>query len=313
MNEPFDRFRAVPSHVEGQEPKALPAPVGVVYNTSMSRPDAALALAALHVLASRRDARVDGVCVTGAGLDAAIFCDVVARAYAVQTRMPSSNGMLPIGLSSPDAPAASAPMVRAVVDRKRDDGQPQFVRAIQRVADTAQAEALLRNAVTFSAETVVLLSAPAGSLLKSLELAGSGAQYKQRVKRTVIVEAGVSAQDATATSAALSPSGTPVFVCGREVGEALSAPLSRIDSGLSWAASNPVLDACKASGQPTIALHDLAALHYALHPASGFFTAPDTGALRRLAVAPGKAEDCVAALVALATSKPAAPPPRAAG
>ena len=51
-----------------QEPKQSlgPPPIGVVYNTSMARPDAALALAALYVSASRRDSRMGAVCVTGA-------------------------------------------------------------------------------------------------------------------------------------------------------------------------------------------------------------------------------------------------------
>ena len=60
-----------------QEPKAPPAPIGVVYNTSMTRPDAALAVAALYVASSRREARVSGICVNGSDLDTAIFCDIV--------------------------------------------------------------------------------------------------------------------------------------------------------------------------------------------------------------------------------------------
>src|SRR3954447_8895382 len=133
MIRPFGELRAGPSSVEGQDAKALPAPIGVVYNTSMTRPDAALALAALYVSASRREARVDGVCVTGAGLDAAIFCDVVGRFYTGQGRAQNSNAALPIGFPA-DARVPPGPaMVSAAIARTRADGQPQFARSIQRV------------------------------------------------------------------------------------------------------------------------------------------------------------------------------------
>ena|SRR5215471_3102522 len=292
-----------------QDPKNLPQPIGVVYNTSMTRPDAALALAALYVSASRREARVGGICVTGAGLDAAIFCDIVGRFYGGQLRAPSSNNMLPIGLPSAPPMPPSAAMVDAAVKKTRDDGAPQYVRSIQRIADTAAPDALLRNAITFSAESVVVLSAPATWLARSLELAGSAAQYKQRVKRVVIVDAGDVEQDGPALKSLLAALPGPVVRCGRDVGEALSVPRAQIEGGFTWSPSNPVADAVRAAGGASVPLHDVAALHYALHPASGFFTVTDG----RLAVDPGRRDACAAALTALANAKPAAPPPRGGG
>jgi len=292
-----------------QDPKNLPQPIGVVYNTSMTRPDAALALAALYVSASRREARVGGICVTGAGLDAAIFCDIVGRFYGGQLRAPSSNNLLPIGLPSAPPMPPSAAMVDAAVKKTRDDGAPQYVRSIQRIADTAAPDALLRNAITFSAESVVVLSAPATWLARSLELAGSAAQYKQRVKRVVIVDAGDVEQDGPALKSLLAALPGPVVRCGRDVGEALSVPRAQIEGGFTWSPSNPVADAVRAAGGASVPLHDVAALHYALHPASGFFTVTDG----RLAVDPGRRDACAAALTALANAKPAAPPPRGGG
>jgi hypothetical protein len=70
------------SQIQFRTPQSL---LGVVYNTSMSRPDAALALAALYA-ASSRGVRVGSVCVTGSGLAAAQFCDIVARFYEPQAR-----------------------------------------------------------------------------------------------------------------------------------------------------------------------------------------------------------------------------------
>src|SRR5262249_51650365 len=71
MIESFGGLTPAPSPVQGQEPKG-PAPIGVVYNTSMARADAALALATLYVESSRREAKVNGICITGSGFDAAV-------------------------------------------------------------------------------------------------------------------------------------------------------------------------------------------------------------------------------------------------
>ena len=61
-------------------------PLGVVYNTSMSRPDAALALALLYGFTGKREARIGSVCVNGSGLGAAIFCDVVSAGFIRRAR-----------------------------------------------------------------------------------------------------------------------------------------------------------------------------------------------------------------------------------
>ena len=111
--------------------------------------------------------------------------------------------------------------------------------------------------------------------------------------------------------------------CGRDVGEALLFPGAEIDKAFEWAPANPVADAYRAfKPMPYDApSHDLAAVHYALHPASGFFTLSEPGTLsvaddgsvtftagagnvRRLSVDPAKKTECLAALVALATAKP---------
>lgn len=313
-----------------QEPKGPlgPPPIGVVYNTSMARPDAALALAALYVSASRRDSRMGAVCVTGAGLDTAIFCDIVSRFYAGgQGRAPSSNNALPVGLAAVSPMPPDPPMVEAAVLRKQPNGSPQYARTIQKFTDTSLADAVLRNGITFNAESVVVLSAPAAWFARSLDLAGNAAQYKQRVRRFVIVEAGVAGQDPAALRKIASASPVPVVFCGREVGDALLVPGAQIDKAFDWAPANPVADAYHAfKTMPYDApAHDLAAIHYALHPGSGFFNLSEPGTLsvadngsmsfaagggnvRRLTIDPVKKTECVAALLALATAKPTAPP-----
>jgi len=299
-----------------QDPKAPPVSLGVVYNTSMARADATLALAALYVASSRRQARVNGVCVTGSSFDAAVFCDIVARFYTGTTRAPSSNTALPVGFST-DPGARNPLLIEAALKRTRPDGQPQYVRTVQRISDTSAPDALLRNAVTLTADTIVIVSAPATWIARSLALADTPTLYRKHVKRIMVVEAGDLERDLPAHDAfmkryvlgsmsAAPGEVRPVVSVGREVGEALSVPLDRIQNAFSSDAANPVADAVGSAHEGLVQLQDLAAVHYGLYPDSGFFTLNGT----RLAVNPSKRDECLAALISLATSKAASPPAR---
>ena len=218
--------------------------LGVIVDTSMQRPDAALALATLYSATTRGGLRVCSVCVTGSGLGAAILCDVIGRFYV--PRVASSNTVLPVGLDASGTLPADSPMVKAAIDRKKADGGPQYVRGVQRVTDTSLAEAVLRNAVTLTTELVVVLSGPATSLARALELEGTKATVKQRVKRLVIADAGAARTDGPALKQLLADWPTPIFFCGHEVGEALPFPGARLDQLFTWAPAHPVVDAYRA-------------------------------------------------------------------
>jgi hypothetical protein len=165
---------------------------------------------------------------------------------------------------------------------------------------------MLRNALTFTVETVVVLSAPATWLARSLELAATVAHYKQRVKRVVLVEAGGIDADAAALKRAIELIPVPVVRCPPEVGKALTVSRAQVESGMSWAPAHPVLDALRAAGDAAVPLDDLAAIHYALLPDSGFFSVTDG----RMAVNGETKDACLNALTAVATSRPAPPPQR---
>jgi hypothetical protein len=304
---------------------AAPPPIGVVYNTSMSRPDAALALAALHALTAKREARVGAVCVTGAGLNAAIFCDLVGRFFVPATR--SSNQVLPVGLAAVTPLPPDPPMVKAAIDRLKANGEPEYGRSIRRLSDTSQAEAVIRNGVILTAESTVVLSAPATWLARTLDLAGAKGQFKQRVKRLVIVDAGEPQADAPALRRVIAEWPTPVCFVGRDVGETLAFPGAGLDKAFSWAPAHPVVDAYRAfKPMPYDApAHDLAAMHYTVHPDSGLFLLSEPGALtvsdagvvtfsagggpvRRVTVDPARRDQAREALVAIAAGAPPAPP-----
>ena len=314
----------MPEPLQNQGRGGQPA-LGLVYNTSMNRPDAALALAALYVFASKMESRVNGVCVGGAGLDTAIFCDVVARFYGPAPR--SSNTSLPIGLAAVNPLPPDPPMVEAAITRKKESGDPMYARGLRTLTDTALAEAMLRNATTFTPECSIVLSGPATWLMKSLDILGSKELYAKRVKRLVLVDAGGLQNDAAAMRRLAAEWPTPIVLCGNHIGEALAFPAARLDTLFAWAPANPVVDAYKGfKAMPYDApLFDVAAVHFAVHPDSGLFDLSEPGSLtvgndgglklgagegstRKLTVNPAKRSEALEALIAAASTKPTPPP-----
>jgi hypothetical protein len=285
----------------------------------MARPDAALALSALYALEMKRECKVGSVCVAGSGFSAAVFCDIVARLYTGPAR--NGNDALAVGFATQNPPAPDPAMVKPVIERKKENGDLQYSRSVSRLGDTSLAESVLRNGVIFNAESVMVLSAPATGLAKSIDLLGTKDMYKQRVKRFVIVDTGSPQKDPAAVRKVFAEWPGPVFYSGPDVGAALMFPGARLDMAFSWTEAHPVADAYRAfKTMPYDApLHDLAALHYAVHPDSGFFKlsdpggltvddsgivkfAPGSGNVRRLTVETDKKAAALDAVVAIAAA-----------
>jgi hypothetical protein len=300
-------------------------PIGVVYNTSMARPDAALALAAMYTMESKKESHMGSVCVVGSGFEAALFCDIIAKMYTVGVR--NGNQALAVGLAA-EPGMQDSPMVKAAVERKTEKGEPLYARTLTRVADTSAPAAVLRNGVIFNTDSVVILSGPSTYLAKSLDLLGTKDLYKQRVKHLVIVDAGTPYKDAAALRKVIAEWPTPVFFCPKEVGDQLRFPGAALEKDFSWAPAHPVVDAYKAY-QPMpydAPLHDLAATHYAVHPDSGFFalsapgsiTVSDDGGMKftagsgnvkSIGIVQAKKTELLTTLINAATEKPTAPVP----
>ena len=263
-------------------PQASPVapPIAISYVTSMARPDAALALAAIHGLEGRRESRTGAICVAGGGLEAAIFCDIVERFYAVGPPR-GSNEVLPIGLDLVTPLPPDAPMVRAVVERKNDKGELVYPRSIRKPTDTALAEAQLRNGVASRREVAFVLSAPAGPLARVLDLQGVKDLFAARVRRLVLVDSGAPQADVPALRRVLREWPSPVVWCSREVGESLAFPGNSVTTDFGWTSAHPVADAYRAfKAMPYDApSYDLAAAYYAARPDAGFFHVSATGSL----------------------------------
>jgi hypothetical protein len=295
-------------------------PLGVVFNTSMSRPDAVLALALLYGFQGKRESRIGSVSVNGAGLGAAIFCDIVQRFYTPGPERNANQVLMP-GLAADGPMPPDSAMVKAVVEAK-------YPRSIKRVSDTSLPEAVIRNGVIFNAEAVMILSARATYLAKSLDLDGVKDLFKQRVKMLVVVDSG-DPQDVPAMRKVLTEFPAPVVFCGREVGDALPFPGASLDKDFAWAPAHPIVDAYRAfrPGTYDFPSYDLAAVLHAVHPDKGFFALsepggitvgdeggmrfkPGAGKARSLILDPAQKEKILQTFVELSSAKPPAPQQR---
>ena len=259
-------------------------------------------------------------------MDTAIYCDIVNRFYT-PGNVRSSNQWPPVGLTVTSPLPADSSMVKAAVARNEPGGEPTYARSIRRVSDTSQAEAVLRNGVTFSPESAIVLSAPATSLARSVDLAGAREQYAERVKRLVIVDSDDLRRDPAALRKLLVEWPTPIFFCGRDTGEMLSFPGARLDETFGWVPAHPIADAYRAFkvmpyDAPT---HDLSAMSYTVNPGSGLFQvsapgtltvsdggiptfSPGSGQVRRITVEPSRRAEVLSSFVEILSSKPPPPP-----
>jgi hypothetical protein len=212
-------------------------------------------------------------------------------------------------------------MVKTALERK------EYARSIQRVGDTSLPEAVIRNGVIFNAEAVMILSARATYLAKSLDLDGVKDLYKQRVKMLVVVDSGET-QDVPAMRKVLAEFPSPIVFCGKEVGDALPFPGVSIDKDFAWASAHPIVDAYHAfrPGIYDFPSYDLAAILHAVHPDKGFFKLSDAGGIavaedgrmkfvasgkvRSLILDPAQKEKIVQTLVEVSSAKLPAPQQR---
>ncbi|MDE3197040.1 MAG: hypothetical protein KGN84_11885 [Acidobacteriota bacterium] len=303
-----------------QSPFEGKQPIGVIYNTTMDRPDAVLALALLYGLQSRRDSRMGAVSINGSGLSAAIFCDVVSRFYTPGPVRNANQVLLPgLALDRPLPPGP--PMFQSAIDRT------EYARSVRKPADTSLPEAVIRNGVIFNREAVMILSAPATYLAKSLDLQGVKEIYRERVQRLVIVD--TQQPDIPAIRRVLAEFPAPAVFCPRAVGEAILFPYAALDKDFSWAPHHPIVDALKAykQGPYDTPTYDMAAALFAVHPDQGYFGLsadgtievadngslgfkPGAGKMKSLLFDPAQKDRLLQSYVELASAKPPAPQQR---
>src|SRR5947207_6606087 len=128
-------------------------PLGVVFDADMDTGiDDALALAMLFGFEGRNEARVISISINHSNLQTAAFADAVARFYAESAGGEGApffaRPAMPIGMALNVAPSPDAPTITAVLSKRTAEGKPLYHHAIDKLNDTADVSALIRNALS---------------------------------------------------------------------------------------------------------------------------------------------------------------------
>ena len=269
-------------------------PLAVLFDSSLDGDiDQVLALAMLFGLESRRQVRVASLSTSRFNLRIARFLDLVARFYAgdrpgaVVSRNPPT-----IGMSTADGQTDTvSAMLDAVLLEAGVDGTPAYLSTLATMNDTADAVALLRNALSAQVDgnaAVVLAGRPTNLL--ALTALPDGRAWVTR-KASVLAIAGGRFDGGTPDPAVradvagfrklLADWPAPIVMAGTELSDALPFPGTSMDTRFAWAAHHPVVDAYRAFrtvpyDAPSRAL---AAMLQAMSPDERYFDLSEPGTI----------------------------------
>jgi len=269
-------------------------PVGIVFDSDLGRSiDDTMALALLCGFQARREARIISISLSKSSLKAAAFCDVVTRFYA-HAAGGEHHETLPIGLSIDDKLPEVAPLLTAPLSKRNAQGASVYEHQIQKLNDTADPSALIRNAFTAQNDQncIVVLTGPATNLARLLDLPGVKELILAKVRLLAFAggaypdgkpEFSVQS-DIPAARKLFAEWPTPIVTSGEEIGKALLFPASSIEKDFAWAPEHPIVDAYRAHkpmpyDAPTWAM---APALYAVRPEQGYFKLSEPGTIRVL-------------------------------
>jgi hypothetical protein len=315
-------------------------PQGVIFDCDMGNGiDDALALALLYGLDGKNETRVVSVSVSKSNLKSAAYCESVSRFYAgeVSGAIGAVGRTLPVGMPVDGKMPEDTPMLTAPLSRMGPDGKPVYKHGIEKLNDTADVSAVIRNALStqYDQNCVVLLAGPATNLARILDLPGVRELAARKAKMLIMAAGAYSSgapefaikEDITAARRVLADWPTEIVAVGREVGEALPFPGASIDKDFAWSQTHPVVDAYRAyKPMPYDASSTaMAAALYAVRPKEGYFQLSEPGAIsvldsgavkfrasgqgkhRYLIADPAQKERVIKTYVELASAKPAPP------
>jgi hypothetical protein len=273
--------------------------VGIAFDSDLGNSiDDVLALALLYGLDTKKpsEARLISLSVTKSNLKAAGFCEAVDRFYTTITNreIPERfrrNNPPAIGLAVDGKMADDTPLLTGPLSKLDEEGKPVYPHEIEKVTDTADAAALIRNGFTAQHDqnALAVLSGPATNFAAVLALQGAKELIAAKV-RMLTVAAGVYPEggpdpavqaDIAAAKKLFAEWPTPIVAVGPDIGEQLPYPASSIENDFGWTDSHPVVDAYRAyKPMPYDATTTaMAAVLYAARPDEGYFKLSEPGTI----------------------------------
>jgi inosine-uridine nucleoside N-ribohydrolase len=321
-------------------------PVGIIFDCGLGNNiDEALALALLYGLDGKNETRVISLSVSKPNLKAAAFCEAIARFYggASSGAFGAVGRTLPVGLADEGKAPEDTPMLTVPLSKMNGDGAPLYSHGIEKLTDTAEVRALIRNALSQQPDQscVVVLTGPATNLARTLALPGVKDLIAQKARFLSVVGGAYPASsdrppqfnikaDIAAARKLFAEWTTPIVACGDEIGASLLFPASSIEKDFAWSPAHPVVDAYRAYkpmpyDAPTSAM---AALLYAVRPQENYFKLSEPGTIsvlddgrtkftpspegkhRYLILDPEQKERVIKTYTEIASAKPAPRQPR---
>ena len=239
-------------------------PPGVIFDSDMGvNIDTAFALAILYGAPTK--VKVVGLTVTNPKLEAAAFCDVVARYYTTGGRLKISPPLyhFPIGYAGGYAGEGgrggddqSGNMLTKALALKAPDGSPVFGVNVEDLSDTGEVAIVIRNALSAQKDGAALMvsAGPATNLVRALALPGNKDLIAANVGTLVLAAGDLSGTsidprikaDIAAARRVFTEWPGNVVIAGRETGAALAYPGASIAADFAWAETHPILEAYKA-------------------------------------------------------------------
>jgi hypothetical protein len=280
-------------------------PVAVLFDSSLGeRIDQVLALAMVLAAESRREIRLGSLSVSRSSLGLAAFAELMVRFYrGERPGAPPGRTSVPVGMFDGEPPATVEPMIASVVGRTGPGGTPLYPRSIERLNQTADPVAVVRNALSAQQDqtAVVVLAGPPVNLLGLLALPEGPGLVARKVRTLVATDL------APGTSGLVGRWPGPVVLAGDDLD--LRYPAASIEEDFAWTPDHPVVDAWRAAGPmpydaPAAAM--AAALH-AVAPDEGYFgLAGVAGGYRRLTAGAEQRDRAVRAMRELVSTEPRA-------
>jgi hypothetical protein len=200
-------------------------------------------------------------------------------------------------------------MLTGPLEKKAPDGTPLYQHGIQKLIDTAESPALIRNAYTAQHDqnAITVVAGPPSSLLRVLELPGAKDLIAAKCRYLV-----ASIPD---TAKQLESAGwpTPIFSISPSLGSGVLYPAASIEADFTWSPAHPVVDAYRAAqpmpyDSPT---GDIAAVFYAVRPADKAFALSEkVGKIQQVMLEPAEKDRLLQVYIELASAKPVPRAPR---
>lgn len=282
-------------------PQELP-PLGILFDSDLGNGiEDVLALSLLYGAQGRDDVStvVASISLTTPSLSAAAYCEALNRFISavanrnIPERFRREN-VGTVGLAENGPGPSETPALTKVLAEKNDAGEALYPTEVQRVIDTADPAALIRNAMTAydDQNAIVVLTGPATNLARVLTLNGAKELIAAKVKFLVVLAGAYPSgqaehnvkTDVAAAQKVFSEWPTPIVAAGAELGEQLAYPAESIENDFQWTARHPVVDAYRAAGaMPYDAPGGaLAAALYAARPDAGYFGLSEPGMIEAL-------------------------------